>query len=146
MSVTVRCTIQEALAEYEGNAKERLKNARAAAKRERAKLRQNARVLARLMLVLPNAATLTISSVWCYENPYVSFDRESLPLIRKALGRLHVAHKELRDAEKGIITVHLTAEQYPGIDFTYDRPLSSGCQCRIVEQTSTYKTLVCSVD
>ncbi len=146
MSVTVRCTIQEALAEQQEYAKNRLIGARRANKNEREKLLQNAKVLARLMLVLPNEATLTIGSVWNYENPYVSFPREHLPLIRKTLGRLHVEGKELCDSEKGTITVHLSAEQFPGIDFSYERPLGTGCQCRIVEQTSTYKTLVCSVE
>ena len=146
MPVTVQCTIQQALAEHRELMKDRLVRTRAQGQREHAKLRENARTLARLMLALPNEATLRIQSVWNYEHPYVSFPRESLPLIRKALGRLHVESKELCDSEKGTITVHLTAEQYPGIDFSYERPLSSGCQCRIVEQTSTYKTLVCSVD
>jgi hypothetical protein len=146
MSVTVQCTIQQALAEQKLHAKSRLISTRRNNGKERATLRKNAKALARLMLVLPNEATLRIQSIWHYEHPYVSFPRESLPLIRKALGRLHVESKELCDSEKGTITVHLSAEQYPGIDFSYERPLGTGCQCRIVEQTSTYKSLVCSIE
>ena len=97
-------------------------------------------------MLLPPVAELRVNGAWAYENPYVRFPREALPLIRKAVGRLHVDRKSLQDAEAGILRIHLTAEKFPGIEFTYDRPLGEGMACRIVEQTNTYKTLVCNVE
>lgn len=146
MPVTINCTLDRAIAEQKENAKRAVDYARRNARRQMATLRTNGKMLAKLILALPPEAKLELRSEYSYMEPTVEFDREYLPLIRKCVGRLHVDRKSLVDADKGILNIHLKAEKYPGVEFIYERPLGTGCQCRIVEQTSTYKSLVCSIE
>jgi hypothetical protein len=145
MPVTITATVEQALAYSRQSTQGSIDYHRKHGRQELAKIRQNARMVARLATVLPQEATLEIAQPWHYEHPRVEFPREALVAVRKAVGRLHVEEKNLESAEERTIRITLSAEKYPGIRFQYVRPLAEGATCQIVEQTSTYKTLVCSV-
>lgn len=142
--VTISITLEDAIMWAKVNMKDDVARARRSGARRVKQLRANARLVAKLALVLPEGAELKIESMWGLEEPTVSFPRELLPKVREAVGRLHVDRKSLKDPEQGLLTVSLTAERFPGIEFRYDRPLVEGASCKIATQTSTYKTLVCT--
>ena len=145
MAITISCTVAEALKYVRDSGKDRVVYARRDTQRTIAKVRKNAKLVAKLALVLPNEAELRVNGYWSYADPDVRFPRELLPAVRAAVGRLHVEGKELENSDERTIRVTLRAEKYPGISFSYVRTLAEGSACQIVEQTSTYKTLACSI-
>lgn len=150
MPVTISLTLAEALAERRDHLNASLKSARDSYKRDIKAMRRNAKIIAGLSLVLPEGSTMTVGSVYNFECPTVSVEREKLPALRRAIGPLHVTGKYLRNADEEQPSLHITlrADAYPDVEFSYNRPFVEGLRCKIVEQVSTnrYKSLVCEME
>lgn len=78
----------------------------------------------------------------------IAIKREDLPALRKAIGRVTVVGKNVSQysSEPNTISVTLKplSSNFSKLRFTYKTKLRNGGKCKIVEQVSTYKTLVCS--
>jgi hypothetical protein len=145
MGVEIRVTVAEAVQQFTDSYKQsRLVEARRFRDRIKA-VKQTARLIGQLATVLPDGCNMWVCSTWALESPIVEVERSALPALRKAVGRLSVQHKSIHDVEKRELSVYLTCEKYPGIQFQYVRPLSTESRCEIVTQTSTYTSLVCKV-
>ena len=87
------------------------------------------------------------TSEYDVDNPYFEIQREELPLIRKALGRLSVLRKEVAwDYDTtGEIEVYImpSSKDFDFITFRYRSKLRSTAKCKVVESTNTYRSLVC---
>ena len=146
MPVTIESTALEALEAAKQDVKENLAYHRRQGRLDVARVRKNVKVLTKLIPILPVEAELRLTCSWHWKCPRVNFERALLPKLHTAVGRLHVESKELADADKRLVGITLSAERFPGVRFYYERPLAEGSSCKIVEQTSTYKTLVCSLE
>ena len=75
--------------------------------------------------------------------------REQLPMIRKAVGRLVISGKNLAgdfdQTGEVQVSVQPKAEKFNKLEFVYRTKFRNGGKCKVVEQTSKYKSLVCSV-
>jgi hypothetical protein len=110
------------------------------------RVKANVKTVMKLVEILPTeGCKLELASVWDYEDPVVYVDREYLPAVRKAVGPLHVESKDLADAEKRLICITLRADNFPGIQFRYERTLAEDARCKIVAHTSEYHSLACSL-
>lgn len=70
-------------------------------------------------------------------------------LIRKALGRWEITGKDIKDAGRAMIWVHIGWKQWPGICFKFEMQLPPGGPCQIITESqpayvSTY--LACSTE
>jgi len=144
MSVRISYAAERAVQEEAEHQRSNVLGARARAKREVAVMKARTKAILNLLAVLPAEAEFQRESYWNYRYPTVTVPREALVKLRAAVGRLHVKGRDLKSVEDRLVTISLTAEKYPGIEFKYDRPLVEGASCKIVEQTSKYRTLVCS--
>lgn len=97
---------------------------------------------------LAAAGLYTPTDYGSYDTAYVTVDdRLRLPLYRKALGVRALKQRGVypHDARKQLVKVHLRADEYPGITFTYVRKLAKGGKCKIVsERPRVRHSLVCS--
>lgn len=87
-----------------------------------------------------------INGVWSMTHT-IDIDREDLVQWRK-IGHLSVSHRDFAktdDCGRNWIDVIVAVENLTAIDIRYRRELPASCKCRIVEQTSTYKTLTCDL-
>lgn len=84
-----------------------------------------------------------------YDIAYPSFEisREELPAIRQAVGRLTVDGKSVPYdyKTKGEIEVTVRAhdKDLSSVRFRYRTKLRDSAKCKVVEQKTTYNTLVC---
>jgi hypothetical protein len=75
----------------------------------------------------------------------IDVQRSDLVSARKALGRLKMTEKSVAgNASKGQVAIILQAEAYPLVGLRYYSDLPKNSKCKIVENSSTYRSLVCS--
>lgn len=75
--------------------------------------------------------------------------RDQLPAIRKAVGRLEISGKCIANdfdrTNEVRVTVKPKSDKFKRLEFAYRTKFRNGGKCKVVEQVSTYKSLVCSV-
>lgn len=84
-----------------------------------------------------------------WDIPYTfRIKREQLPLLRKVVGRVQVTSTDVPydyDKVKEVdVTIKPMAEEFSDLRFSYRKPYKGDGKCKVVEQTQTYHTLVCS--
>ncbi len=108
------------------------------------KLRKTANVIANLEQMLERKFCQDEYSI---TYPIFEVKREDLPAIRKAVGRLSVERKDVPydyDTTQTLeVTVKPHDERFNCVSFRYRTPMRSNAKCKVVEQVSKYKTLVC---
>lgn len=83
----------------------------------------------------------TISDITLQCGRYYDVMAKDLPKYRKVLGKLTGNYKYL--TVDGKIMVQLHPQKYPNIKLRYEGHLTNASKCKIVEQTTTQKKLVC---
>ncbi len=143
--VSITYTLEQALQYIKEDAKDdarRLKQRRA---EQIKRVKKNSKIIAQLAVTLPEGCRLEVDSQYRYMSIRVNVERAALPALRKAVGRLHINSKNLYSAEEKTVMVSLNSERFPDVNFVYIRPLGENATCQIVEETNTYKTLVCKL-
>lgn len=86
-------------------------------------------------------------SVYDISYPTFEIERKDLPLVRKAVGRLTIDSKtvpcDFDTSNKIEVTVRPHDERMSNLRFRYRTEIKSGSKCQVVEQKTSYKTLVC---
>jgi hypothetical protein len=96
-------------------------------------------------VALLRAAGFSVSlETWNAGYVLVRVGKEELSHVRKVLGRLELAGKDVYDAEQGEVEVTLSAKRYHHIRVAYRTRLGNG-RCRIVQETKQVSKLVCGV-
>lgn len=80
---------------------------------------------------------------WCHD-----IKREDLMTVRKVFGRLKVTGTDVpydyKQTGQILVAVKPMKEEFSHITFRYRKPYKGDGKCKIVEQVSTYQTLVCT--
>ena len=76
--------------------------------------------------------------------------RDQLPALRRALGPMRVESKDVKDARKRLLTVHLRFKDHPDVCASYEKKLprkkkdgADPIRCRIVRNVRVEHVLVC---
>lgn len=86
---------------------------------------------------------------YSWDIPYTfHIKRSDLPLLRKVVGRVQVTSTDVPynyDTTQEVdVTIKPMAEEFSCLRFSYRKPYKGDGKCKVVEQTSTYRTLVCT--
>ena len=77
----------------------------------------------------------------------LTIQAEELSTVRKVVGRMKMTGKSLAyDYERSgdvIISLKPCSQEFDALSFNYRRKFRNGGRCKVVEQSSTYQTLVC---
>lgn len=111
------------------------------------KIQRNTRLVVELAGKLPDGCELCVSNLYELLEPTVVVERDALPFLRRAVGKLSVYQKRLVNAKERRVRITLRTEAYPGFDFEYERelPPDSNGRCQIRTSVSEYSTLVCTI-
>jgi hypothetical protein len=80
---------------------------------------------------------------------HILHDLDEMRLVRKALGRWKITGKDIKDAERALLWVHIGWDQWPGICFKFEMILPPNGPCKIVTKTSeasAYTYLACDIN
>lgn len=108
------------------------------------RMEQLERVANALEVLQEKLGKTLVTSQYDIGYPHFNIDRSELPQLRKAVGRLTVTSKMAGYTDDTVkVRVEPADKAYEGISFTYETKLRSDAKCKIVTQTSSYRTLVC---
>ncbi len=87
---------------------------------------------------------------WGHDSIYIDCDLKDLPKIHKAIGRIKLYNKDIKDEKKRIVQVTLMSEKYPILRVCYTKKLprpkkGEEAKCKIVKSRYTSARLVCSI-
>jgi len=108
--------------------------------RKAERLRRNAEAI--LKLQSHGLTDMTVSP-GLQSGAVISVDRENLPKVRKALGRLRKSYTSVINVEERSVRIYLEAEAYPGIQIAFRTVLPENSRCRIETREFTDASLVC---
>jgi hypothetical protein len=108
------------------------------------------RIFAAAALLEPAGFKTGLSEYTSYGIHLGEVPRELLPVLRRTLGPMRVESKEVKDARKRILTIHLRFKDHPDVSATYEKKLprkrkgeGDGIRCRIVRNVRVEHVLVC---
>lgn len=108
------------------------------------RLKRNAAAIEKLQELLGKELC---SSEYDIDTPYFEINREDLPKVRKAVGRLTVVGKEVawdyNTTGEIDVKVSPASKEYDFVVFRYRTKLRPSAKCKVVENTSVYRSLVC---
>ena len=108
--------------------------------RKAERLRRNAEAILKLQ---SHGLTNVTVSPGLQGGAVINVDRENLPKVRKALGRLRKSYTSVINVAERSVRIYLEAEAYPGIQIAFRTVLPENSRCRIETREFTDASLVC---
>ncbi len=81
----------------------------------------------------------------CIRYAAIDVNREDLPRIRQAIGRLKIKDKRANSWHDDTVDITLTPSCFPLVRLEYQQLTKAGDKCQVVKEPTVERRLVCSV-